>query len=304
MAQFPVSDQQGIIDGLNYVLSGPVSQGQNFAGFTSSSYQWDLTGNYRPPFTQENINAFGIPNVNLYVAPITISTVEFLDVRTLKVTFSAAQATAPFALGQGFGLTATGITPSTYDDLITNDAYRIGVVECTTTYVIVRLSEDNTILANGTGGTISLDSMNLDLSTDCNAKVIVSSPLDTVVLAGQLSNYIITDPAYPGSVYYTVSINRYKASPTFDATNPDYRFNLDAIVAYKTYLISTVSSPNFEQDTIFTSIIDRPGENIPNYKGGYYWYIMEVKFVDNAGGVIVTNNLLTLRSFSAQVIKQ
>ena len=48
MATFPVQSgsEQNIIDGLNYVLSGPSGLGQNFAGFSSYTPAW-LTGNYR-----------------------------------------------------------------------------------------------------------------------------------------------------------------------------------------------------------------------------------------------------------------
>ena len=51
MAQFPVTtgDPQGVIDGVNYLLSGPSGLGQNFAGRSFSDQAW-LTGNSRPPF--------------------------------------------------------------------------------------------------------------------------------------------------------------------------------------------------------------------------------------------------------------
>ena len=52
MAKFPVdlNDSQAIVDGLNYVLSGPSGLGQNFSGF-SASEPATLTGNFRSPFT-------------------------------------------------------------------------------------------------------------------------------------------------------------------------------------------------------------------------------------------------------------
>ncbi|MFK5283992.1 hypothetical protein ACI3PL_30885, partial [Lacticaseibacillus paracasei] len=79
-----------------------------------------------------------------------------------------------------------------------------------------------------------------------------------------------------GSAYYEVAINRYKAFNNFDPVNPDFRFNLDAQIAYKSYLESTAVSSVLEKETIFTSIIDQPGP-------GYYWYILELRFIDNAG---------------------
>jgi hypothetical protein len=50
MAQYPVTDHQSTIDGLNYVLSGPTGIGKNFAGY-SAYHAGFLTGNYRIPFT-------------------------------------------------------------------------------------------------------------------------------------------------------------------------------------------------------------------------------------------------------------
>jgi len=294
MAQFPVSDQQGIIDGLNYVLSGPGGLGQNFAGFSSSGdgTQYDLTGNYRPPFTIQNYNLPGIPTISIYVAPIALGTSEMLDERTWKFNFAVPLVNAPFVLGQP--ITVTGVTDPYYDGTYSP----IGVIECTTTYVVARTEGSYPVVANSTGGTVGLDSMNTLLSTDCNAKVTVTSPLDRVVISSQLNNTIWFDPAYVGSVYYEVAINRYKAFTNFDPVNPDYRFNLDGQVAYKSYLESTaLPSPSFEKETIFTSIIDSPGP-------GYYWYIMEIRFIDNTGGNIVTNCVFSQRSLSAQVVKQ
>ena len=296
MAQYTVTDQQGIIDGLNYALSGPTGTGQNFAGF-SSSLNADATGNYRPPFTIDNFGT--LPNISIYVAPIAIATTEFLDNRTIKITFAIPQVQPPFINGQAFGLTATGITPSDYDDLITNDAYRIGVIECTTTDVTVRLSDATTPLANGSGGTIGINSMNLALSTDCNAKVTVTGAQDRVILSAQLNNTIYLDPAnFPGSINYVVELGRYKASPANDPVNPDFRFNPDGLVATKTLLLSTpVSGAALDTiETLFINIIDEPDP-------GYYWYILEVYYIDNSGGQVVTNSVLGLRSFSAQVLK-
>jgi len=296
MAQYPVSDSQGILDGLNYALSGPSGTGQNFAGF-SSSQNADLTGNFRPPFTE--YNAGTLPNIGIYVAPITLSTSEMLDDRTLKFTYAVALTQPIFVLGQGFGLEVNGVSVSDYDTYVYDYGYQIGVIESTTTYVVVRLNSAQPILANGTGGTISLNSMNLSQSTDCNAKVTVTGAQDRVVLAAQLNNTIYIDPTYaPGSFYYTVELNRYKATPSNDPVTPDFRFEGDGNVATKTTLLSTpvVGSALDNIETLFINIIDEPDP-------GYYWYILEVLFEDNSGGQIVTNCVLGLRSFSAQVLK-
>jgi hypothetical protein len=301
MPQFPVSDQQGIIDGLNYVLSGPTATGQNFAGVSFlGDQQYDLTGNYRAPFAKQNFNSIGVPEIPLWVDPISISGVEFLNDRTIKITFATpfTPGFAPFTPGQAFGIYGTGITPADYDDLITNQAYKIGVIECNHEWFTMRLPEATTPLAAGTGGNVYIDSMGLFLSTDCNAKATVTSIQDRVVISSQINASIFTDAAFPGAYEYEVVINRYRAGQNFDPTNPDYFFNPDGQVAYKKYVFSNaINNPN-EQETIFTSIIDNP-------EPGYYWYIMEVKFTSVMSGVVrVTNYLMNQRSFSVQVVKQ
>lgn len=99
MAKYPVEpgDNDGIIDGLNYVLSGPAGLGQNFKGF-STYLPSDLTGNFRPPFSIAAPTS--VAYANLYVPPIALSTSERLDGYTWKFNF-ATPMFPPFALGQG-----------------------------------------------------------------------------------------------------------------------------------------------------------------------------------------------------------
>jgi hypothetical protein len=289
MAQYPVTDTQGIQDGLNYVLSGPSGLGQDFAGY-SSSINGDATGNFRPPYTQDNFGT--LPNIGIYVAPIALGTSEMLDTRTWKFTFAAPLVSAPFIAGQP--ITVSGVTDPYYDGTYSP----IGVTECTTTYVIARTQSDYAVVASSSGGTVELNSMDSLLSTDCNAKVTVTGGQDRVLLSAQLNNTIYLDPAhFAGSYYYSVQLNRYSSFPTDDPVNPEYRFTLDKTVAFKDYLISTpVTGITNEVETFFINFIDQP---VP----GYYWYILEVMYTDNAGGQIVTNSVLGLRSFSAQVLK-
>jgi len=288
MAQFPVSSSQGVIDGLNYVLSGPSGTGQNFAGF-SNYLPWDLTGNFRAPFTQENFNSPGVPNVSLYVAPISLGVSQMLDERTWRFNFAATQPTAPFALGQP--VFVTGVTDPYYDGLYSP----IGVIACTDTYVIVRSQGSFAIVANSSGGTVELNSMDSLLSTDCNGRITVTSATDRVFISAQVNAEIFTDLTV-GNFEYSAQISRYKAYTSPDPVNPDFRFDLDEVVAFKTKTIST-AVPLEPQETIFTSIQDTP---VP----GYYWYILELTFGTGSGPVIVTNVILNQRSFSAQLVKQ
>jgi len=297
---YPVtSSTSDIVDGLNQALSGPSGLGQGFSSFNSNGLtQFDLTGNFRAPYAIQNFGSPHVPVVAIYVAPIALSTSEMLDERTWKFTFATpVVGNEPFVPGQP--ITVSGVADPYYDGTYSP----IGVIECTLTYVIARTNGSYPIVADSTGGTVELTSMDFLTSTDCLARATVFGNQQSVIISSQLNAELFTDPAYVGSYYYKVSINRYKAVSNNDETNPDFVFVLDndtgrppSTLAYKEYLISTASIANTEVETIFTSIIDEPGI-------GYYQYILEVEFSDNSGGNIVTNMILTQRSFSAQVFK-
>jgi hypothetical protein len=297
---YPVTaNTSELVDGVNIALSGPSGLGQGFDSFNSNGLdQFDLTGNFRQPYALQNFGSPGVPFVNIYVAPIALSTAEMLDERTWKYTFATPLVGAePFVTGQP--ITVSGVTDPYYDGTFAP----IGVIECTLTYVIARTSENYAVVAASTGGTVELTSMDFLTSTDCLARATVLGNQQSVIISSQINAKLFTDPTYVGSYYYKVRINRYVAIPNNDPTNPDFVFVIDnepgrppATLAYKEYLISTALLANTDQETIFTSIIDQPGI-------GYYQYILEVEFSDNSGGNIVTNALLTQRSFSAQVFK-
>jgi len=289
MAKFPVeiSDPEGIVDGLNYVLSGPSGLGQNFAGFSSYEPAY-LTGNYRTPFSQPTLR-------NLYVAPISLATAEFQDSRTLKFTFSSTQSSPPFEPGNPVFI--SGSSNSWYDGGYNS----IGVVECTTTYCYVRLGGTYTTFEpTGTGGTIELNVVDSDNSTDCNARVTVTGGTDRVFISGQVDqtvNYEVLSGPAEMNVY--IAVNRYIGFLNDDPVNPDYLFNLDGTVAEKQYsftgLSGTGTLPLIE--TVFSTLLDQP-------KPGYYWYILELRYESPSGSVVPTSVGLGLRSLSSQVVKQ
>lgn len=294
MAQFPVNNQRGLTDAVNYLLSGPTSSGQGFSYFSTSDVA-NLNGNYREPYTIPLADT-SITNVPLSVAPIAIATVTMVDTLTIQVVFASAQPTAPFLPGQATGLTATGITPSVYDDLITNSCYQVGVVSCTTTGCILRLNTPRTVLAPGSGGTIEIQSMELLLSTDCNGKVTTYAAADKVIINAQLNNVLTVDPAFPGTLVYTVEINRYTANISTIPGSRVIRFDSRKRIAIKDVELTVSGSVQPNVESVFVSVVDEPG-------AGYYWYILEVYFESTAGSVNVTNSVLGLRSFTAQVLK-
>jgi hypothetical protein len=390
MAKFPVeiSDSQAIVDGLNYVLSGPSGLGQNFSGF-SSSEPATLTGNFRAPYTVvpvvttpavfngdiptsngqgqfqititdpsllkegmlvkgtgiaagARIAAYGIPTtvnkstitldlantgpvsglINFYneveaelydvAYPITLATVEWVDKYTVRAWFATpwtptAAAPVPFALGNSPQIRSSSIADY-------NIFYRgPGVVECTTTYVVLQAGVELANQGTATGGNIrAFATLNPPtvgqapgndywIKTDCLARVTVNGPTDRVFLSGQLHN-VLSYTALSGTptLEYTVAINRYLGIPFSDPVNPDYRFLFNGTVAERVYTFTGLSGTAAldEIETIFATFIDTPPP-------AYYVYRLEVGFrVINSGATLqVTKSNVDLRALSCQVVK-
>ena len=304
-AKYPVDigDQEGIVDAVNYLLSGPSGLGQNFAGFSSYTPAY-LTGNFRIPFTQQELAELYVPVINLINA-------EQLDDRTIKYYFDGAPlGYVPFALGNG--LTVSGIDPIDYNSDILryagNSITQIGVVECTESYVIVRTVAPmtTTFPAYISGGEVSYSSTNtINNSTDCDVRVTVTGGTDRVFVSAQLDQLISYqvisgDPTL--DIY--VEITRFKAVINNDPVNPDFIFEDPTTITQKIYNKTGFSGPGtFDLlETVFTSVVDSPPP-------GYYRYIVEVYFksskdINKHPEVQITSDLLKLRSISAQVVKQ
>lgn len=230
MAKYPVeiTDNEGIVDAINYVLSGPAGLGQNFAGFSSSTTGW-LTGNFRVPYSSETF-------VPTYVAPITLSSAEMLDGRTFKFTFATTQASPPFQAGNN--IQTSGFANDWYNDFWSP----IGVAECTVDYVIVRTNNFFPDPGPDTsGGEVYYSIIDTETSTDCNARVTVTGPTDRVFINAQLNSIVSYIAPETSPLTYTVRVNRYYGEINNDPVNPDYIFNLDdrdgknPIVAERTY---------------------------------------------------------------------
>ena len=105
MAKFPVerSDNDGIADALNYVLSGPAGLGQNFSGVSVSETGY-LTGTVRAPFTKST-------PIDVYVPPIPLGQSERLSPTTWKFTFETFASTGSSI--SGFVLTIGTLTSGT-----------------------------------------------------------------------------------------------------------------------------------------------------------------------------------------------
>lgn len=384
MAKFPVevSDVEGIVEGLNYVMSGPSGLGQNFAGY-SAFEPATITGNFRSPYTivpavttnsvpnadvptsngagstqitiadpsllktgmyvtgtgiapSARIAVNGIPTtankstitldtantgpvsglINFYtdtpavtyIAPINLATIEWIDKYTVRAWFATTQPSAPFAQGNSPQIRSSSITDY-------NINYRgPGVVECTTTYVVLQATVELPNLGVATGGTIRFivtvnppaagqgpASTNW-IKTDCLLRATVNGGTDRVFLAGQLHNTIAYTATAISTLEYTVAINRYLGQPYSDPVNPDYRFVLDKTIAQRVYTYTDlpIGSDTIDDiETVFASFIDEP-------PSAYYTYRIELAFrVINATGQLqVTSSNIDLRSLTGQVVKQ
>lgn len=276
-----VSDQEGIVDAVNYLLSGPSGLGQNYAGFSS------FTPTYVRPTLRE---PFSLPiDTTLYAGwtldwNITNITVvgtnpsKFIEV-TFAVRVPALTLTnPPFQFGDK--LLLSGVTPSFYDG-------RYNVVSCTTTTVILSATRDYTWPAYTSGGQMIRDFFDYPVSTDCNARVTVLGPGDQVFVNSQIIFDVfiyddrtppVTGPSIESLAEVVVQINRYKGTPTDIANDNDYVFSNPVTIAQEGFIEST-STNNTGQifrltdnlKSTFISILDKPSF-------GYYWYILEINW--------------------------
>jgi len=287
MSQFPIEsgDQQGIIDGLNYVLSGPGGLGQNFEGFSAFDVGY-LTGNFRRPYGSTSPESIYVPNV-------ACSSAVAIDARTFQYNFTSAQPSPPFKPGNNiFG---SGWTDGFYN----GSSGAIGVVQCTTTFVIIRTSQSYPTQGDDLGGGfVGYDQNDTLCSTDSNARVTVTGATDRVFISAQISNIMTYVSSTGGDLTYYVEVNRYVGFPNNDPVNPDFLFDLDRTVSRKTYTFTGLTGNGTlpEVETVFTTVVDQPPP-------GFFWYILELYF-EPTGDLKVEQAEFNLRSLSAQVVKE
>jgi len=263
MAQYPVvgADQQGIVEVLNYVASGPAGIGQQLSGFNNIDIT-NITGNQVLPYTT--------PVSQLYVAPIDLSDSTWLDDYTRQYTFSSVQPAAPFALGNG--IIVDSVSPAEFNTPIVDGIYvnTAIVVECTDTYVIVR---DTTAIPNpgvtGAGGRVryfvtQYGYIGTRLNTDVNADVVVDASNSLVSVTAQLtitgSDYAVlyVDPMIVGTVVYTVQLNRYKAVNVGTAANPNLLYSFDTTISEQQIYSQNVPAPTQGIPLTYTIVAGSP----------------------------------------------
>lgn len=301
MSRFPVDarDLDGLAAAVNYTLSGPSSLGQDYNGLSFSDAGW-LTGSRQPPFTLPT-------SVDVDIAPIACSLGEKLSPNTFRYTFAAAQPTPPFFIGAN--ITAAGFTPGQY-----NRTFDMGVLECTTTYVIAKIRRDLGNPGNSTvAGTVRLllpqASTNPTAfppfgfnSTDCDIRDIkITGGQERAFVSAQLLNTITYDATVSSTLVYKVAVNRLRARTTNQPWNLNYVYDFDDTIAYRTYTIPVTTTGTGQTldpiDTVFVNIIDAPDP-------GLIRYILEIQVETTVGDLKIKQCELGYRSLSCQVIKQ
>jgi hypothetical protein len=294
-----------------------ISTGQAVAGTgigaTATVTGAYITGSTTVPLSVANsgpvsgtINFYSTPPDQLYVAPIAVSTAQWIDEYTRQFTFAAAQPTPPFLPGNS--VTVAGVSVVGYNERYTGP----GVVECTTTTVTVKSAVAKTSLAAGAGGTVgyfntisappagTVAKPETYLKTDCLARLTVTSPTDKVFINVSLDNSINYTASAATDLQYSVLVNRYLAINNNDPVNPDFLYSFNGTIAERVYTTAVaVGSGTLTFDTQFGSIIDQPDP-------AFYLYRVDVQFrvVNTGGAAQVTSSQVRLRNLTGQVVKQ
>lgn len=315
MATFPIesSDDAGIADAVNYLLSGPAGLGQNFEGFSayapaylrpSARQPWSLSYTVGDPPTPQPLN----PSIYLQIPISDAAPVGANPTPYFILTFATPEATPPFQYGDRLDVsgvidTGGGNPPYSYDDT----GYT--VYDCTTTTVtlfyvsggVPKAYDWSTYIS---GGQVGRDYMNYNNSTECNGRVTVTGPTTQVFVTAQLNlewEYTCTTA---NDYDVVVSIQRLRGFENLDPGSTDYLFGDDFTVSEKTFpRTATVGTGSDVLEAIFTTVLDGP-----NLDFGYYWYILTVNFVmpqtEPPYDITIGRATTGLRSLTAQVIKQ
>lgn len=287
MSQFPVEDQPGLYEGINYLLSGPAGLGQNFEGF--SAYQPAfLRATFRFPVTVPSNTTL---NPSLYVdipisnaAPYPGGNPSVL----IEVTFASAQANAPFEPGDRISLqnVVSNANPGFY-----NGTYV--VFSCSTTSVILNFNgTEYTWPPYDSGGRLFREWNNTELSADNNAQVTIFGPTDKAFISCQNNfsfDYRITGNT-GASLQVVSTVERWVGTPSNRSSSPgveDYLFNFDAVVSEERFDFDNITANGTGNvNSIFTTVIDQPSF-------GYYWYFNNLSF--NNVGALGTNEFFNIR---------
>jgi hypothetical protein len=265
MSQFPVENEPGLYEGVNYLLSGPAGLGQNFEGFAS----------YTPAYVRPALRApFTIPldttqNPDWYVEPLAIGNIVALDTNSFRVDYATTQSPAPFSAGDYVTIADVSDSSDTSGETF-NGSYT--VLSGNTTSIVCGTSTAYNWATYDSGGEVGRDWTDARTSTDCNALVTIFGPTDRAFISAQLQMNFGWEVSEADSEFdVNVYINRYRAFPVIGQPG-QVVFQFDQTITQRRYHYVESGNGSDSLDTIFTTAIDSP-----NF--GYYWYILEIEFV-------------------------
>lgn len=288
-----VSDEEGQVDAINYLLSGPSGLGQNFSGYSRYLPQY-IRPSARQPWSLPITTTLD-PSIYLDIPISNITPVGGNPSDLLLITFTTPFATAPFQFGDYIDI--ANVTESGVDTSIQGVDWF--VYSCTANDVTVGYDSSfgsytwNTYVS---GGDVLRTYINKELSTDANGRVTVNGAGDRVFISAQIDmNYEYTCTT---NVDYKIKavISRGVGFPNTDPGQTDFFFTDFVTVSEKTIDKSaTVGSGTENFEAIFASVLDGPNLNF-----NYYWYILSVYFLV-PGSLRVVNN--TTASFTVTGLK-
>jgi hypothetical protein len=305
MAQYPIQskDANGIIDALNYVLSGPAGLGQNYNGVSSSDPVY-IRGAFRAPFTIPLSTTLN-PILYLDWAITNITLVGSNPTDQIQVTFTPGvpQPNPPFQFGDT--LTISGVTPTNY-----NGGWI--VFSSTTTTVNLYRANKATYPAYVSGGNLIRDWSNTPLGTDCLATATVSGATDQPFVSAQLAlswNYTQLGGASDSWYDIVVAITRSRGTSSNAPGNINgFVYQFQDIISRQTDQLTaagaTVQNPVTQRNNfIFSNIFDGP--NLPP---GIYLYALQIGFItkptllisgpNTRVGALITNKFIASGSMT------
>lgn len=317
MAQYPVSDQQGIIDGLNYVLSGPIGQGtlikginrettRSLPGYSLNTVNGQLEYNL-PIITayQQNYVTDLTEVISVYSGQDRVAVSGGLDIEWEYTAEEASTITFTVMINRYFG--AQSFDPAYNGNLYFYDT------------TCVSRSFDYQVDTNSNGiASVSVSGLKASYP-DVNGGSLYPAFDSTFVNqsaqspgTGQNAN-VGVQLSYNGSAAYTPPVNYDLTTNTkilINAAGDNWNVGETILIPgaslggatpanNMTITVNSVGGGNTAVTVptiIFPTIYDQPN------RAGVFQYVMEVRW-EAVGTVSIDNVTLGPRSISTQVIK-
>ena len=309
MAQFPVSDQQGIIDGLNYVLSGPGSLGQSFQGFSSSVTE-PITGDIVDPNT--GLITSGLPFTTSYLQ-------YYLTDCMVNVGVSGGTDRVLLSGQVNIDFDYTALSDSGLQYTVAINRYR-AYPNTTNTVADYLYFGQETVASHTYNISAPTSTAGLQTVTASGTKIVYTAPASGSLVYPV--DYIATgvNAATGTGVDAVIQIQiAYGGAGTYNNTNTKITViapgsnwaygdtivipgaDLGGVTGVNDLTLTvtgvTAGTPTFTQETIFTGILDQPDL-------GYYLYAIELQWYQLTGDVTINSGNMNVRSITAQVVKQ